>query len=396
MTAPPGKFNVPETGIAELDQRSRDIFRHIVEGYLDTGDPLGSRSISRQLTQSLSPATIRNVMSDLEMLGLIYAPYTSAGRMPTDLGLRFFVDSFLEIGNLALEERRSIESQVKAVSSDQTFDNVLNEASQLLSGLSHSAGLVVTTKSDLRLKHIEFIRLEPTKALVVIVGENGSVENRIITLPLGTTASSLIDASNFLNAKIAGQTIAEANKELKTLLRTAKSELDVLTQKLVDSGIGVWAGSPDDQHGQLIISGHANLLGDLEAAEELDRIRQLFGELEAKENFMKLLELTESGDGVRIFIGSQNKLFSLSGVFRDCGSLPGQRTTRGRCTRNNRPNQTELCPDCSHGGLHGPGHKPDPSVKYSKKTLSIHFNGLIFCARTLISGEILRQIQGMG
>ena len=313
MSAPPGKFNIPETGIAELDQRSRDIFRHIVEGYLDTGDPLGSRSISRQLTQSLSPATIRNVMSDLEMLGLIYAPHTSAGRMPTDLGLRFFVDSFLEIGNLAMEERRSIESQVKAVSSDQTFDNVLNEASQLLSGLSHSAGLVVTTKSDLRLKHIEFIRLEPTKALVVIVGENGSVENRIITLPVGTTASSLIEASNFLNAKIAGRTITEANKELENLLRTAKSELDALTQKLVDSGIGVWAGSPDDQHGQLIISGHANLLGDLEAAEELDRIRQLFGELEAKENFMKLLELTESGDGVRIFIGSQNKLFSLSG-----------------------------------------------------------------------------------
>ena len=214
MSAPPGKFSVPETGIAELDQRSRDIFRHIVEGYLDTGDPLGSRSISRQLTQSLSPATIRNVMSDLEMLGLIYAPHTSAGRMPTDLGLRFFVDSFLEIGNLAREERRSIESQVKAVSSDQTFDNVLNEASQLLSGLSHSAGLVVTTKSDLRLKHIEFIRLEPTKALVVIVGENGSVENRIIALPAGTTASSLIEASNFLNAKIAGRTITEANKEL--------------------------------------------------------------------------------------------------------------------------------------------------------------------------------------
>ncbi len=313
MSAPPGKFNVPETGITELDQRSRDIFRHIVEGYLDTGDPLGSRSLSKQLTESLSPATIRNVMSDLEMLGLIYAPHTSAGRMPTDLGLRFFVDSFLEIGNLAKEERRSIETQVKAASSEQTFDNVLNEASQLLSGLSHSAGLVVTTKNDLRLKHIEFIRLEPTKALVVIVGENGSVENRIITLPVGTTASSLIEASNFLNAKIAGRTITDANKELATLHQTAKNELDSLTQKLVDSGIAVWAGSPDDQRGQLIISGHANLVGNLGAAEELERIRQLFGELEAKENFMKLLELTESGDGVRIFIGSQNKLFSLSG-----------------------------------------------------------------------------------
>ncbi len=313
MSAPTGKISLPETGITGLDQRSREIFRFIVENYLDTGDPLGSRSISKQLSVNLSPATIRNVMSDLELLGLIRAPHTSAGRMPTDLGLRFFVDSFLEIGNLAREERRSIESRVKAFSSDQTFDNVLAEASQLLSGLSRSAGLVVTTKSDLRLKHIEFIRLEPAKALAVIVGEDSSVENRIIALPPGTTASSLIEASNFINAKIAGQTITEAKVALEVLHKVSKVELDGLTQKLVDAGIAVWAGSSGDQPGQLIISGHANLLGNLEAADDLERIRQLFGELEAKENFMKLLELTESGDGVRIFIGSQNKLFSLSG-----------------------------------------------------------------------------------
>ncbi len=299
--------------LLDIDQRSRDIFKHIVETYLDSGDPLGSRSISKQLAMNLSPATIRNVMSDLEMMGLIYAPHTSAGRLPTDLGLRFFVDSFLEIGNLTKDERKSIETQVNAASSEKTFDNVLTEASQLLSGLSSTAGLVVTTKADLRLKQIEFIQLEPTKALAVIVGEDGSVENRILTLPIGTTASTLIEATNYINAKIAGQTIAEANATIKQQHNVTRSELDTLTQKMVDAGVATWAGTSGAEPGQLIISGHSNLLDNLEATEDLGRIRQLFGELEAKENFMRLLDLTEEGDGVRIFIGAESKLFSLSG-----------------------------------------------------------------------------------
>lgn len=303
----------PPNPLLDIDERSRNIFRHIVETYLDSGDPLGSRSISKQLAVNLSPATIRNVMSDLEMMGLIYAPHTSAGRMPTDLGLQFFVDSFLEIGNLTKDERKSIETQVKAVSSEKTFDNVLTEASQLLSGLSSTAGLVVTTKADLRLKQIEFIQLEPTKALAVIVGEDGSVENRILTLPIGTTASTLIEATNYINAKIAGQTIAEANATIKKQHNATRSELNTLTQKLVDAGIATWAGTSGSEPGQLIISGHSNLLDNLEATEDLGRIRQLFGELEAKENFMRLLDLTEEGDGVRIFIGAESKLFSLSG-----------------------------------------------------------------------------------
>ena len=301
------------TPLQELDQRSREVFRYIVDSYLETGDPLGSRSISKQLPFSLSAATIRNVMSDLEALGLIYAPHVSAGRLPTEYGLRFFVDSFLEIGNLNQSEQRVIESQMNAASSEKTFDDVLGEASQLLSGLSRTAGVVVTTKSDLRLKHIEFIRLEPTKALAVIVGENGSVENRIFALPSGTTASTLVEAANFINANIAGQTIAEVNQMLSHMREAARRELDELTQRLVSDGIATWAGSGDTAQGQLIISGHANLLDDLAASDDLDRVRQLFGELEAKENFMKLLELTEEGDGVRIFIGSESKLFSLSG-----------------------------------------------------------------------------------
>ena len=201
--------------LLELDQRSRAIFQNIVESYLDTGEPVGSRSVSRQLEVSLSPATIRNVMSDLELLGLLYSPHTSAGRLPTDIGLRFFVDSFMEFGNLGRSERDTIETQMKSVSMEQTFDSVVAEAGQMLSGLSRSAGLVITTKADLRLKHIEFIRLDQDRALAVIVGENGSVENRVISLPLGTSASTLLEAANYINAKIAGRTIAETNVMLE-------------------------------------------------------------------------------------------------------------------------------------------------------------------------------------
>ncbi|MGI9402836.1 MAG: heat-inducible transcriptional repressor HrcA [Rhizobiaceae bacterium] len=305
--------NISQTALEALDQRSRTIFRQIVESYLETGDPLGSRTLSRQLSVSLSPATIRNVMQDLELLGLIYAPHTSAGRMPTDIGLRFFVDSFLEIGDLGADERSSIEAKVNAAYEGRTLDNILTEASQLLSGLSSSAGLVVTQKNDLRLRHIEFVRLEPGKALTVIVGENGMVENRVINLPPGVTAGSLIEAANYINANIAGNTITQAKQELKRLHNAARSELDALAQEMVDAGIAVWAGSTETDPGRLIVSGHANLLGDRMAAENLDRIRLLFDQLEAKENFMRLLELTEDGEGVRIFIGSENKLFSMSG-----------------------------------------------------------------------------------
>ena len=313
MSAFLGRTNHLRNAIEELDQRARDIFRSIVESYLETGEPTGSRTLSRTLPLGLSPATIRNVMQDLELLGLIYAPHTSAGRLPTEIGMRFFVDSFLEIGDLASEERSVIESRVQEASQGRTLDSVLAEAGQLLSGLSHSAALVVTTKSDLILKHIEFIRLDPARALVVIVGENGLVENRIISLPAGVTASTLIEAANYINAKIAGRTIGEAKSELARLKEVARQEIDALADNLVEAGIAVWAGTAENDPASLIVSGHANLLGDIHTADNLERIRMLFGELEAKENFLRLLELTEDGEGVRIFIGSENKLFSLSG-----------------------------------------------------------------------------------
>jgi heat-inducible transcriptional repressor len=297
----------------DLDKRSRDIFRLIVENYLETGEPMGSRNLSRVFTDGLSAASIRNVMSDLEHLGLVYAPHTSAGRLPTEIGLRFFVDSFLEIGDVSQEDRNSIDSQVRASGHGRTLETILTEASQLLSGLTQGAGLVASAKQDLRLKHIEFVRLEPTKALVVIVGENGHVENRIISLPADVTASSLVEAANYTNAKIAGRTLSEARLQMERMHNETRAELDVLVQQLVDEGIAVWSGTHEANNGRIIVTGHSNLLSNLQAQEDLGRVKQLFDDLEAKDSLIRLLNLTEDGQGVRIFIGSESRLFSQSG-----------------------------------------------------------------------------------
>ena len=296
-----------------LDQRSRDIFKLIVENYLSEGEPVGSRNLSRILPQSLSPATIRNVMSDLENLGLIYAPHVSAGRMPTQTGLRFFVDGIMEIGDLSSEERRSIETQIKASGEGKPVENLLTEASQMLSGLSRGAGLVLATKSEAPLKHLEFIRLEPTKALAVLVSQSGDVENRVLDLPPGVTSSQLTEASNFLNAHIAGRTISEASKEIRKLLKETRQALDGLSQKLVENGLAVWSGAANDEPGQLIVRGRSNLLGNNAAGEDFDRLKLLFDDLETKQGLLQFLDLAETGPGVRIFIGSENRLFSLSG-----------------------------------------------------------------------------------
>lgn len=304
-------FVPPNAGA--LDQRSRDIFKLIVESYLSEGEPVGSRNLSRILPQSLSPATIRNVMSDLENLGLIYAPHVSAGRMPTQTGLRFFVNGIMEIGDLSSEERRSIETQIKASGEGKPVESLLTEASQMLSGLSRGAGLVLATKSEAPLKHIEFIRLEPAKALAVLVSQSGDVENRVLDLPPGVTASQLTEATNFLNAHIVGRTISEASKEIRKLLKETRQELDGLSQKLVENGLAVWSGAYNDEPGQLIVRGRSNLLNNASAGEDLDRLKLLFDDLETKQGLLQFLDLAESGSGVRIFIGSENRLFSLSG-----------------------------------------------------------------------------------
>lgn len=299
--------------LQSLDARSRDIFRTIVDTYLRDGEPVGSRNLSRLLPQSLSPATIRNVMSDLEQLGLIYAPHISAGRLPTQQGLRFFVDAFMELGDLSDDERRVIEAQVKASGSGATLEHMLTDASQMLSGMSRGAGLVLATKNEVPLKHIEFIQLEPTKALTVMVSQNGDVENRVVDLPVGVTASQLHEASNFLNAHIRGRTLAEAKSEIAKLKEETKAALDTLSQDLVERGLAVWAGAESGLPARLIVRGRANLLENVTAQADIDLLRHLFDDLETKEGLIQLLGLTEEGSGVRIFIGSENKLFSLSG-----------------------------------------------------------------------------------
>ncbi len=301
------------SALQSLDRRSREIFRQIVDSYLETGEPVGSRNISRALTMSLSPASVRNVMADLEQLGLIHAPHTSAGRLPTEFGLRFFVDALLEVGDLSAEERGQIEARVKAATPGRTVENVLNEASQALSGLSRGAGVVLAGKADLRLKHIEFIRLEPTRALVVLVGESGSVENRLIDLAPGTTPSSLLEAANYLNSHLRGRSLSEARAELEKYEQEAKAELDKLTQTLVTAGLASWAEAGDGRPDTLIVRGRANLLEDVTAAADLERIRLLFDDLETQRELIRLLGSAETGEGVRIFIGSENRLFSLSG-----------------------------------------------------------------------------------
>ncbi len=304
---------VPPSQWQSLDMRSREIFRRLVDTYLKDGEPVGSRSLSRILPSTLSPATIRNVMSDLEHLGLIYAPHVSAGRLPTQAGLRFFVDAFMEIGDLGDEERRSIEAQIKASGNDSSLEHMLTEASQLLSGMSRGAGVVLAAKSEAALKHIEFIQLEPTKALTVLVSQNGDVENRIIDLPAGVTVSQLHEASNFLNAHIRGRTLAEARTEISRIQEETRAALDSLSQALVEKGLAVWAGAESGLPARLIVRGRANLLENITAQADVELLKNLFDDLETQDGLLQLLNLAEDGPGVRIFIGSENKLFSLSG-----------------------------------------------------------------------------------
>lgn len=298
--------------ISELNERSREIFRRIVDGYLETGAPVGSRTLSKQPGLGVSPATIRNVMADLEDAGLLFAPHTSAGRQPTEAGLKLFVDGLLEVGNLTRDERQSIEGECK--SSGSSVEGMLERATQALSGLTHMAGLVVAPKTQAPLKHIEFVALNPGRALVVLVTENGVVENRIIELPLGVMPSVLVEATNYLSARLVGRTLEDALASIQLELAQHKADLDQLTQKVVEEGIAVWGGGRREDNGAaLIIKGQSHLLGDMAAQADLEHIRALFQALETKETLAGLIQSADTAEGVQIFIGSQNNLFGLSG-----------------------------------------------------------------------------------
>lgn len=295
--------------IQELNERSREVFRHLVEAYVETGQPVGSRTLARRLDSRLSPASIRNVMADLEDAGLLYAPHTSAGRLPTEAGLRIFVDGLLELGSLTADERASIEGRCTA--QGRSLQDVLREASTMLSGLSRCAGVVIAPKLEAPLKQIEFVPLAPGRALVIIVTESGLVENRVLELGSDLPASALTEASIFLSMRLKGRTIAQARDEILTEIDERRAELDELTQKVVQAGLATWAGGNGPS--ALIVSGRANLLDDVHAMADLERIRRLFDDLESRQDALKFMELTQGAEGVRIFIGSENKLFAQAG-----------------------------------------------------------------------------------
>ena len=302
---------VSAPSLDDLNERSRAIFRRLVETYLASGDPVGSRTLSRAMAMNLSPATIRNVMQDLEELGLLGSPHISAGRIPTQLGLRLFVDGVLEIGDISDEERRQIERSV--VSHEDDLTAMLDEAGTMLSGLSHCASLVFAPKREAPIRHLEFVSLSPDRALAVMVMEDGSVENRVFTPPLGLTPSAMRAAANFLSAHLQGRTLSEAQDVIARQIETHRAELDQLAAGLVERGVALWGEGSQGSMERLIVRGRAHLLEPGQGADELERMRQLFDDLESKRDLAQLLDVAEEAEGVRVFIGSENKLFSLSG-----------------------------------------------------------------------------------
>ncbi|MEJ0062121.1 MAG: heat-inducible transcriptional repressor HrcA [Alphaproteobacteria bacterium] len=295
--------------IAELDARAREILRLVVDAYVATGAPVGSKALAQKLGLDLSSATIRGVMADLEELGLLRAPHVSAGRVPTEAGLRLFVDGILEVGALGPEEQSLIEAECQA--GGRSLPDILARATQKLAGLSSCAGLVLAPKSDRGLRQIDFVSLGPGRVLVILVTEDGLVENRVIETSLDLPPASLGMAANYLNARLAGRTLGEVHGLVQAEIAAHQAALDELTAKLVTSGLAIWAaGQPG---GQLILRGQAHLLQDIQALDEVEQVRKLFEALETREGMMRLLETTGEAPGVKIFIGSENAAFAATG-----------------------------------------------------------------------------------
>ncbi|WP_072506088.1 heat-inducible transcriptional repressor HrcA [Phaeobacter porticola] len=296
--------------LKDMNERSRDVFRAVVESYLENGDPVGSRTLTRTLNEKVSAATVRNVMQDLEHLGLLNSPHTSAGRVPTQVGLRMFVDGLLEVGDLSNQDRQKIDETMGGNSSGMA--GMLDRVGSALSGVTQGASLVLTPKHEAEIRHIEFVTLGHDRALVVLVFSDGHVENRLFTPPPGQTPSSMREAANFLNALIEGRTLGDMRGAIQDEIEARQQQIDVLAREMIESGLAAWENDDSDS-ARLIVRGRANLLSESGPAEELDLIKNLFDDLERKRDIEEFLQLTEDGEGVRIFIGSENKLFSLSG-----------------------------------------------------------------------------------
>ena len=295
--------------LSEMNDRTREVFRRVVQGYLDSGDPVGSRTLTRTMSEKVSAATVRNVMSDLEFMGLLGSPHTSAGRIPTQQGLRMFVDGLLEVNELETNDRQRIDETMGRNSGD--VGGRLDRVGAALSGVTRGASLVLAPKHEAAIKHIEFVPLAADRALVVLVFSDGHVENRVFNPPLGATPSSMREAANFLNALAEGKTLTELGTTIRREIDSRRQEIDVLARQLVDSGLAVWEGQ-GESYERLIVRGRSNLIAESET-EGFERIKTLFDDLERKRDIVEFLQLTEEGEGVRIFIGSENKLFSLSG-----------------------------------------------------------------------------------
>ncbi|MCX7558256.1 heat-inducible transcriptional repressor HrcA [Sulfitobacter sp. F26204] len=293
-----------------MNDRSREVFRRVVEGYLANGDPVGSRTLTRDFSEKVSAATIRNVMQDLEYLGVLGSPHVSAGRIPTQLGLRMFVDGMIEIGDPTDVDREKIDATMGDNAADMS--GLLDRVGSALSGVTQGASLVLTPKHEAPIKHIEFVSLSAERALVVLVFSDGHVENRLFTPPPGQTPSSMREAANFLNAIVEGKTISEVQRSVIKEMEQRRQEIDTLARQLVESGLALWTGD-DENSERLIVRGRSNLLANEAEEADLARIKSLFDDLERKRDITEFLDLTEEGQGVRIFIGSENKLFSLSG-----------------------------------------------------------------------------------
>ncbi len=321
MDQPPILRPLPASG---LDERSAAILREIVEQYVETGDPVGSRTLSRRLPQPLSPATIRNVMADLTEAGLLFSPHTSAGRLPTDKGLRLFVDGLLQFGQLSEDEQAAISGSLEA--RGRSLEDTLSDASSMLSGLSAAAGLVIAPKSEGAIKHIEFVALGSGRALVILVGADGLVENRVIETPPGLPPSALVEAANYLNAHVKSRPLADLRRLVAEDMAANRTALDTLASSVVESGLATWTDT--GRGGSLIVRGQGRLLADVTEVERLSTIRLLFDRLETQDTMLRLLDLAEQSDGVRIFIGAESGLFGIAGLSMVVAPTRNQTTNR--------------------------------------------------------------------
>lgn len=299
---------MPTTPVNELSDRAREIFRLVVEGYLDSGQPVGSKTLAAERTLNLSPASIRSVLAELESLGLLAAPHTSAGRMPTDMGLRLFVDGMMQIGEPSSEERAAIERRLTAPG---PIEQALETVSALLSDLSGAAGMVMVPRREPRLVQLSLVPLTPERALAVLVGEDGYIENRVIELGSAIPSSVLEQASNFITARLAGRTLTEAVAAVRQEIAAGRSQLDDASRDLVERGLAVWSEDAA-RRPVLIVRGQANLL-DEAAIGDIERVRLLLDDLENKQSVAELLDSAREAEAMRIFIGSENRLFALSG-----------------------------------------------------------------------------------